>query len=61
MRIFNSASLAFLSVVFMLALNIAPAQEQAPTFLLGAAHCLVAKTFLPPSTLDLGYFVDTRS
>jgi hypothetical protein len=61
MRIHNPAPLAFLSLLFTVALNVAPAQEQAPTLLRGAAHCLVAKSFLQPSALDLGYFVDTRS
>lgn len=40
------------------------AQEQAPTLLLGAAHCISAKGFLLPmkaTTLTLGYLDDTKS
>ena len=36
------------------------AQEPAPKLLQDAAQCLVAKTFLQPSRLDLGYLMTTK-
>lgn len=51
-------ALTFLSFCFSTA---AVAQEQAPKLLRDAAQCLVFKTFLKPSTLDLGYLIDETS
>lgn len=42
----------------------ASAQPRPPQLLMGAAHCLAAKEFLPPSkaaTLSFGYFLDEES
>jgi len=36
-------------------------QDLAPKLLRDAAQCLVSKTFLKPSTLDLGYLIDKKS
>ena len=52
-----------LSLLYVLGTT-ALAQEQAPTLLLGAAHCISAKGFLLPmkaTTLTLGYLDDTKS